>query len=354
MKRRIPRPRWFRMRNHLRQRAWTLLAGLKLAMVGLLSGLMFATSPAKAACTDTEFINIISDIAWDCIFPISIMSIPLDFGEHPPDNDHGGVLCECPGQGILGIGFQIGYWEPARMIDTTADPWCFPGLGLNTGGAGAGWGYDGGGALKRDVSNIAFQNFHFYVMPVWGMLGMFTDMPCLSDGANQFDLAMVSEVRPDWGNDLVAAQWYPETALFANPAAVFACIADAVASTVQRPVDALFWCMGAWGTTYPTSGHITVKDYVAANAGIAARSMYLMSKNMLLTDRATDVCNPTNNLIWTKSHWRLQQTDPVEERTCHTIGHPGILWTQRKGPVGKQDNYSWVVFRKVNCCVVVW
>lgn len=340
--------------GRLKAGARGLVVGAKLAATILLAVALGVPSPqAHAACTDNDFINIISDIAWDCIFPISIMSIPIDFGEHPPDNDNGGVLCECPGQGIYGIGFQIGYWEPARLIDTVADAGCFPGLGMEI-DLDTGTGYSGGGTLKRDNANIVFQNFHFYVMPVWGMLGMFTDYPCLSDGDNQFDIAMVSEVRPDWGNDLVAAQWYPETALMANPAAVFACIADAVAATAQRPIDMLYWCMGSWGLTYPTSGHITARDYVAANAGIAARSMYLMGKNMLLSDRATDVCGPVNNLIWTKSHWRLQETDPVVDSTCHSIGHPGLLWTYRKGPAGAQDNYAWAVYRKVLCCIVVY
>lgn len=321
--------------------------------------LLFASSPAKALCTNLSFMNPIDDIAWDCIFPIAIMGIPLDFGEHPPDNPSSEMLCNCPGQGIYGEGFMVGFWEPARMIETVSDPWCFPGIGLDMSGSGSpstssgGWGYSGGGKLRRSVAKMSFQNYHFYIMPVWALMDMFTDIPCLSDETS-FDLAMVSEVRPDWGDDLTAAQLYPETALMANAASIFACIADAVASVAQRPIDALYWCMGSWGTTYPMTGHITSTDYVAANAGIAGKAMYVQARTGLLPDRAVNVCAATPMPIWVKSHWRIQEIDPSTDRRCHAIGHPGILWTQNKNLPGRTDNFTWMLFRKVSCCVVVF
>ena len=73
----------------------------------------------------------------------------------------------------------------------------------------------------------------------------------------------------------------------------------------------------------------------------------------LLPDRAVNYCAATPIPIWVKSHWRMQQIDPAVDNRCHAIGHPGILWTDRKNPIGKQDNFSWLLFRKVRCCVVV-
>lgn len=315
--------------------------------------------PAKAACTDKSFINPITDIAWDCIFPISIMGIPLDYGQHPPDNRNTQMLCTCPGKGItgLGFGFMVGFWEPARMVDTTSDPWCFPSLGLDLGGgtvSGGGFGYSGSGQLRKGgVGQIAFANYHYYIMPVWAVLDMFTDIPCITSETS-FDLAMVSEVRPDWGDDLTAMQLYPETALMASPITALACIADAVASTAQRPIDALYWCMGGWGTTYPMTGHVNVTDFVEANAAIAGKAMFVQARTGLLPDRAVNYCQTTPMPIWIKSHWRIQQTDPVVDGRCHAIGHPGLLWTKRKNPIGRQDNFSWMLFRKVSCCVVLF
>lgn len=316
------------------------------------------SSPAKAYCTDKTMINPITDVAWDCIFPFIVMGIPLDFGEHPPDSGGTDMFCACPNKrfpGDPGLGLMVGFWEPARMIDTVNDSWCFPGLGLDLGGgvtSGGGWGYSGSGRLSKMGDHIAFQNYHYYIMPIWAVLNLFTDIPCISE-EKSFDLAMVSEVRPDWGDDITAMQLYPETSVMASPFTALACIADAVAATFQRPIDALYWCMGAWGTTYPMTGNITATDYVAANAGIAGKAMFVQARTALLPDRAVNYCNQTPMPIWIKRHWRIQQVDPVVDGKCRAIGYPGLLWTQRKNPIGRQDNFSWLLFRKVRCCLVI-
>lgn len=316
--------------------------------------LLVSVAPAQALCNHLSFMDPVNDIAWDCIFPISIMGVPLDFGEHPPDQPDSQMICSCPGKGIVGEGFMVGFWEPARMVETVSDPWCFPGIGMDLGStSGTGWGYSGGGRLSRGVARTSFQHFHYYIMPVWAMLNLFTDIPCLSS-EKSFDLAMVSEVRPDWHDDLMAAQLYPETALMANAASIFACIADAVASVAERPIDALYWCMGTWGTTYPMSGHMEVGDYVVANAATAGKAMYVQARTGMLVDRAVNYCEATPMPIWVKSHWRLQEIDPSVDRRCHAIGDPGITWTQNKNIPGKTDNFSWILFRKVSCCVVVF
>lgn len=314
-----------------------------------------APPPARAVCSDNTMLNPITDIVWDCIFPITIMGIPLDMGNHPPDSNDSSMFCECPGEGIVGFGFMVGFWEPARMIETTYNAGCFPGLGMEL-NVSTDSGYSGPGGYALNVKGgqaSAFQNYHYYVMPIWAVLDLFSDIPCLSDETT-FDLAMVSEVRPDWNDDLYALQLFPEVALMANPAVVMACAADALAATVGRPIDALYWCMGAWETVYPPTGNIHVTDYVKANAGIAGRAMFLQARTALLPDRAVNYCGATPLPLVIKSHWRIQEADPVVDKRCHAIGEPGILWTHRKNPVGKQDNFSWVLFRKVSCCVVLY
>lgn len=310
---------------------------------------------AQAACTDRTMINPVNDIAWDCIFPISIGGFPIDYGEHPPDTPTTQFFCQCSGQGMFGVGlgFMVSFWEPARMVDTVSDAWCFPSLGMSLPSPGSGLGYSRDGSLATSKDKLAFQHYHYYVMPVWAVLDLFTDIPCITD-ETEFDLAMVSEVRPDWHDELIAAQLYPETALMAFPGTALACAADAVAATFQRPIDALYWCMGSWGTTYPMTGHIEATDYVAANAGIAGKAMYVQARTGMLVDRAVNYCQSTPLPVWIKSHWRIQQTDPAVDNRCHAIGHPGLLWTSRKNPIGKQDNFSWMLFRKVECCVAVF
>src|SRR4051812_41984665 len=60
--------------------------------------LMALNSAAHAICKPGHMINPVSDVAWQCIFPISIMGIPFDGGNHPPDNDTTDVFCDCPGK----------------------------------------------------------------------------------------------------------------------------------------------------------------------------------------------------------------------------------------------------------------
>ena len=107
------------------------MRSLARALAALL--LLWVAAPsAQATCTDDQMMNPVSDVVWDCIFPITIMGIPIDFGNHPPDNQNSGMFCECEGQGIVGFGFLVGFWEPARMVDTVKDAWCFPGLGMDS------------------------------------------------------------------------------------------------------------------------------------------------------------------------------------------------------------------------------
>ena len=339
-----------------RESQTTVLGGAVCVIASFVAvGLLVFPRSAQAICKPGHMINPVSDVAWQCIFPVSIMGIPFDGGNHPPDDETTQAFCDCPGKNgtTYGFGFVVGFWEPARMMDTVTDAWCFPGLGMDMAGEKVGWGYTGGGQLRYAVEDVAFQMYHYYIMPMWAILELFSDIPCVDDG-DSFDIAMVSELRPDWGNDMLAEELNPDTSLFANPFVVLACAADAVAATFEQTIDALYWCMGSWGTTYPVTGHITASDYVEANAGIAAKAMYLQGRWGQLGDRAVNVCATTYMPIWVKSHWRIQEVDPIADPTCHLIGHPGILWTAGKNPVGTQDNYSWLLFRKVQCCVAVF
>ncbi|MEJ2756304.1 MAG: TraU family protein [Gammaproteobacteria bacterium] len=36
---------------------------------------------------------------------------------------------------------------------------------------------------------------------------------------------------------------------------------------------------------------------------------------------------------------------------CLPIGKPGLLWTAYKNPPTAGDNFAWMLFRKVKCCV---
>ena len=303
--------------------------------------------PAGASPCPGTPINPITDVAWQCIFPIQIAGIiQLGVNGEDPD-DIANPVCVCTESAIPRLGLTVSFWEPARLIDTVSEPWCLMALGtkLNEPRPGT-----LGGSLDRGpAGQRAFQQMHYYIFPVWAILDLFTDIPCLED--TQFDVAMMSELIPTWNDDILSAIVNPEAVLFANPASQLACAADAAAVLQGKPRNELFWCMGSWGSAYPLAGSITVTDYVEANAGLAARSIYSMGRAGLLRDTALDGCALQYTPIWRKDRYKLQLAKPVKDNACQRIGRTGLLWSHYKQPAIGGDNFSWVMFRKVNCCV---
>jgi len=314
-----------------------------------IGSLAFVYSPiAQASACDGGMINPVTDVSWKCIFPIQIGGlVQLGSGsDDDPDNVQNAV-CVCNGGAIPRIGLSVSFWEPSRLIDTVSEPYCLMALGTKLANPRPG---TLGGSLHRGVhSNAAFQQMHYYIFPVWAILDLFTDIQCLQN--EQFDIAMMSEVIPTWNNDILSSIVNPESVLFANPISQMACAADSAAVLSGKPRNELFWCMGSWGSAYPLSGSISVTDYVEANAGIAARSIYFMGRTGLLRDTSVDGCTIEYTPIWRKDRYKLQMVKPVRDNSCQRIGRSGMLWSSFKHPPTGADNFSWLMFKKVNCCL---
>nr|WKV17501.1 hypothetical protein pSH12sh288-5_00004 [Shigella sonnei] len=73
-------------------------------------------------------------------------------------------------------------------------------------------------------------------------------MGCLQGG--DLDIGYLSELDPMWDSSSLSMIIQPEAILFGNIIAQGACAADAVASLVSKPIDALFWCAGSQGSMY--------------------------------------------------------------------------------------------------------
>ena len=166
----------------------------------------------------------------------------------------------------------------------------------------------------------------------------------------------MTEVDPLWSDDSLAFLINPEALLFANPVATLSCLPDTVSASLGYPLDPLFWCMGAWGGTYPLSGTIPDRNPTTANAGLAARMLFKLGREMLLWDPGDNPCGASMSPIWTKTHYRLQIAKPVRGNDCVPIGRPDFLWGSGKNPptgAGQNapDNFLWVLTRKNKCCV---
>jgi len=87
------------------------------------------TGEASAQSCTGRFVNPVTDVCWECLFPISIGPIRIGSAAGAPDTPNpGSPICFC-GSPIPRIGLSLGVWEPARLIDVSRAPWCFPNLG---------------------------------------------------------------------------------------------------------------------------------------------------------------------------------------------------------------------------------
>jgi conjugal transfer pilus assembly protein TraU len=308
---------------------------------------LIMTSSAQASPCNDGFINPLTKVAWQCVFPITIAGVRIG-AKSPLDEDStGSPVCVCNRGGVPTLGVKVSFWAPNRMIDTVSNPGCMMALGadiLNTGGKLHGR----SSAQTTNGTRYTHQQSHYYIAPLWAMLDLFTDIPCLTE--KEFDVAMMSELLPTYQNEVLGAVINPEAVLFGNPASVLACIADSAEAIRGKTIDALFWCSGSWGGIYPLGGSSFESDEVAANAQIAAKQIYMMGRAGLLWIDNKSGCSQYPATIWKKSRHKLQEMEPVKSGKCVNIGRAGLLWTSLKHPPHK-DNYAWQVFEKRICCI---
>lgn len=312
---------------------------------------LLALSLNVSAECNTSILNPVTDVAWDNMFPIKIGNIVKLGNSDGSDTSPGSSnpVCSCTVAGIPKPGLAVEFWEPARVVDTVSDAWCMMPLATDVGPSGVQGTLDGG-YTTREARGKIFQQSHEYVFPPLAILDLYTDLPCL-EYDKSFDVAMISEVLPTWNSDILALIINPEAILFANPAAQLACAADATSAMFNRPINALYWCAGGWGSVYPLAGSATATDYVEGNALIAARMVYLMGRTGLLEEFNPNGCTRSFVKFWNKDRYKFQQMKPVRAARAVHIGKPGILWTSGKHPLVSKDNFTWMTFRKVNCCV---
>jgi conjugal transfer pilus assembly protein TraU len=316
------------------------------------------TNTSWAVC-ESRFVNLVSDICWNCMFPLKIGGVTV-FGTTQPDTVDidaagGNTICTCTGSAGVNIpGLTVSFWEPVRIIDAVMDPWCFPAFGMEINGiTGSGQlrGTVGRSSPKR-ASGGYFAQVHDLHFPVWSILDLFIDVPCITEG--DFDISYMSELDATWQDDFLALLLNPEALVFGNPATQFACMADAVQTATGLPRDELFWCMGQWGSAYPLTGHVGTANQVLGPAAAASRLIYRLIRTGIMCDHAIDPCRCMRLPIWRKSHYRLQILRPrANTGTTIRIGEPSPLWESMQSVSGEKgsENFSFLLFRKVNCCV---
>jgi conjugal transfer pilus assembly protein TraU len=296
----------------------------------------------------SNFITVIKDTCYSCIFPLYVAGVPV--GTAPVDDDSSKVrspLCYC-GSPIPRVGIPIGYWNPNRFIESVSEPWCFPLVGLSV---GVGLGSAQRGA-KSTNGHRTFLQTHYYKYPLFYMLDMFTDFVCMT--SSDYDIAWIGEIDPTWDDDELSFWINPESLLFSNPASQLACVADSVAANLSTPSSTLFWCKGSWGSLYPVTGSVVKQNFVEDAASASASMMFKLGRMGLLLNGAGNsaLCGKTYKPIWNKDNYRLQLMLPQSAKECMVIGKDALFWSAWKNlPVRGVDQFGFLMFQKRDCCM---
>ena len=338
------------------------MARLRVFAALLLAVLTFAAasagSKAEAAECSGHFVNPITDVCWDCLFPLTIGNIPIFKGEHADGPNPGSPICVCqaPPPLFVKVGLSIGFWEPARLEDVTSRAYCFPNLGGLS--IPIGFGYPTKSQHTTDEhAKLTGYHVHWYIYPVMYWLELLTDFLCLEQA--DFDIGYITELDPTWNDDQVAALLSPETILFANPIAAAACALDCVQATATGMSNpALYWCAGCQGTMFPLDGNVG-GEYGEINGGLLAGERFTFKLHRMLLEEGTSgpgaVCQKYPMPIMDKRQYRFQIVNPsafVQPSLlqCPAVGMSSVLWEPGKVVPVVGEDLGFLIWRKRNCC----
>ena len=332
------------------------------SLIAALPALALIAGDASAAgtCNRSELFSsrLLTDICYECIFPIKIAAARVGKGTVPAASAQN-PMCVCPGAfGIPAPGATIGMWSPARLIEFTRDPGCSPVLNgavlpaRNRADLGA------HGEGVNDAGDLAFYHWHYFSFPLRSMLDMGFLSRCASGDYSSMDLMYLSELDPTWKKEKLAAITAPESALFANAPAVASCAADAAASQSGEPLDAMFWCLGAWGTTYPLAG------YTFSSGSINENTSELMGRVIMALHRrglavqtmgSGSLCSWPPNPFMQKSMYRYSMIFPrPESRSNHGTGVSTMLTGGDRQIPGTGEDPVYLIWRFEECCQTAW
>ena len=316
------------------------------------SGLIPITLAADATC-EGKFANPITDICWSCIFPLTIGGNNLvNVGQEDTPNP-GGMLCNCQAK----IGIKVGFWEPVRQVDIVRKPFCLTALGgINL---DPGFKAPEAGRRRGDQSGVteSFYQAHWYVNPILYWLEVLLDNGCLDK--SPFDIAYLTELDPLWVDDELTYVINPDVSLFANLPSQAACAADCVTASVGFARPELFWCAGCQGTMYPLNGHVQQHiGGVQASSLLMQRLTAKMHRQGLIwsASGSDGMCGYYPRLQMDKSDYKyhmlypVPQTQKMNGRCCQPYGRTTTLWGAGKEFPYKGEDFSYMIFRKRNCC----
>lgn len=316
--------------------------------------MLLFTCHANAAgpCTG-RFVNPITDICWECLFPITIGSLEIVGSSNPDTQNPSLPVCLCNKGGLPTPGIAGGFWEPIRLVDVTKRPYCFPSLGGLKLDLGLGFNLGNGDSSRSTGKGGATWHVHWYIYPLIYWLNLITDFVCLE--TLDFDVAYLTELDPLWWDDALTGILNPEVALFANPLAQASCALDCTAATAGSAIDSLFWCAGCQGGMYPLNGRIQAHIGSVQSALLAVERMtYKLHREFVEsgTSGSTNdqICNKYPMPVMKKTQYRSQLVVPSPS-DCYPFGRSTTLYESGKEVPIVGEDFGFLIWRKRNCCI---
>lgn len=309
-----------------------------------------------------SFPNLITDLCYDCIFPVVLAGSAINFGVAAEDYDSGvssGPVCACANS--LSVGIPSSFWEPIYMVDVTNVPGCMPLLGgiqinvpFNAG--------EGGSVVTKNAqiggtAKAAFMQVNEYVNPVMTTLGIISDDPCMD--TRGFDTPYVSWADPTWNDDALAMILTPYAYPFAGLPSIAAEAVDALAATSGFALEQLFWTAGAWGSMYPVTGNVSaantpeqVSHLLLARVMAKLHAGGLQQTTAGASAMASCGALGVPQFLMDKRQYKTNRVFPFADNLCTPISRPLVF--QEIGAAAAQfKDYGYFIFRKKDCCALV-
>ncbi len=327
-----------------------------LHIVIVYSALVLLALPQRSIATGVTcggtFVNPITDVCWDCMFPLRVATLQVIAGEQPDIPSTNTALCLCKDP-LPRPGIPMELWEPARLIDVTKKPYCFPNLGGMTINAGV-LAPEGKGKV-HGKNTRSFWQLHYYVYPLLHWLELILDFACLEKSS--FDVAYITELDPMWNDDQLTFVLNPEAVLFANPAAEVAGTIDCTTATANLPRDDIFWQAGCQSSMYPLNGSVPAENSSLQSALLTAEKFtYKMHRQGVAWGYVTGLCGKYPMPVMQKSQYRYQLINPVPMTNgkfgCSPTGRSSFLYEHLKEIPIIGEDFGFLLWRKRGCCAL--
>ncbi|NGX47100.1 MAG: hypothetical protein K1000chlam3_00469 [Chlamydiae bacterium] len=305
----------------------------------------------NAWAKENYFVNPVTDICWDCVFPMSVSGVNVTPG-HKDQVNYSKTVCFCSGTPPK-AGIPISFWEPKYLIDVTRHAYKLIGLGGVRIGKESFKNRGSIGIIGEGASQNSFYHVHLYKFPILALLSALTDFKCIEKG--KLDCVFLSELDPLWNDEGWAAVLNPEAILFSSSLAQVACIADCVGSSFDKPLDKLFWCGGCQGSLYPFTGAVAHHiGGLQASSLLVHRVLAKLHRSFLLKGFKEDnFCEAEFLPIIKKSNYKTQLLHPKTQKKgpCHSLGKTDLIWGIGKSYPCKGEDFVYLIWTKNQCCL---